>query len=220
MFARYEILSRKLWFVVLIVISSNIYTQAFAQLQDSNDQYYSEMSIEKLINLDPAKPFMMESSLFETPASFAFLIPEDIRESGYLSIPELLRMAPDVNVPEFDLNEWALIYGASNSLYAEILGLQTLDVPLSPEAYMNIFDISLEDDIEQIQAAPDPEGILSIANVLKGLLWQVDENMDISIVPENLVDTLSTEFSDGFCNENIPATEPKHAIFVKLAWRF
>ena len=201
---------------MLIVISSNIYTQAFAQLQDSNQQHYSEISIEKLINLDPAKPFMTESTLFETPASFAFLIQEDIRESGYLSIPELLSMAPDVSVTEIDSDMWALINSASNSLYAETLGPRTLNVPLPPEAYMNIFEISLEDDIERIKAAPDPEGILSIANVLTGLLWQVNENMDISIVGENLLDTLNPEFG----NDNIPAAEPKHAIFVKVAWRF
>ncbi len=215
MFTRKEILLRKLRFVVLIVISSNIYTQAVAEQQDSNKEDYPEMSIEKLINLNPAKVSWKESTLFETSDSITLLIQEDIRESGYQSIPELLRMAPDVNVARIDLNEWALINGASNSLYAETLSRRTLYFPLSLDAYMNVPDVTLE-NIEQIEAIRDPEETLSIANVLTGLLWQVNENMDISIVGQDLLDRLRPEFG----NDNATATEPKRAIFVKLTWRF
>jgi hypothetical protein len=215
-FPRKEILSRMLRFVVLIVISSNIYTQAFAQPQDSNKQHYSEISVEKLINLSPAKASLKESTLFETSTLITLLIQEDIRESGYRPVPELLRMAPDINVAEIDSDKWVLINGCSNSLYVETLSRRTAYVPLSSDAYMNIFDISLEDDIEQIEAIPGHEGMLSIANVLTGLLWQVNENMDISIVGQNLLDTPGPEFG----NDNIPATEPKRAIFVKLTWQF
>ena len=218
MFTRKEFFSRNLRLVLLIAISSGFYTQAFAQIQLPNDQYYPEISIEKLMDLD--KPFMTESTIFETPPSIAFLIPEDIRQSGYQPFPELLRMAPDVSVPEIDLDMWALINRASDSLYPETSDFQTLNVPWSLDTYMNILNISLEDDIERIQPAPDPEGILSIANILTGLLWKVDENMDISIVPENLLDTLSTESGDSFGNDNIPAAEPKRAILLKLALRF
>lgn len=218
MFTRYESLSRKLRLVLFIVISSGIYTQAFAQPQYPIDQYYPEISIDKLIDLE--KPFMTESILFETPASIAFLIPEDSRDSVYQPISELLSMAPDINVPVIDLDKWALIDDDSNSLYSETIGFKTLNVSLLAEAYVNIVDTSLQDDIERIQAAPNPEGILSIASVLKGLLWKVDENMDISLVPENLLDTLSAESGDGFSVDSIPATEPKRAILLKLAWRF
>lgn len=218
MFTGHEILSRNLRLAVLIVISFNIYTQAFAQPQYSNEQYYPEIFTDKLIN--PDKPFMTESTLFETPASLAVLIPEDIRQSGYQPIPELLSMAPDVNAPEIDLDKWTLVDDSSDSLYSETFDFQTLTIPLPAEAYMNIFNTSPKDDIERIQAAPNPEGILSIASVLTGLLWQVDENMNISLVPENLLDTLSTQSGDGFSVDNNPATEPKRAILLKLAWRF
>ena len=218
MFTGHEILSRNLRLAVLIVISFNIHTQAFAQQQYSKDQYYPEISTDNLINLD--KPFMTESALFETPASIAVLIPEDIWQSGYQPISELLSVVFDVNVPEIDLNKWALINEVPKNLYAETFDFQTLPVPLPPEAYLNIVDTSLRDDIERIQAAPNPEGILSIANVLTGLLWQVDKNMDVSIVQEILVDTLSTNSGDGFSIDSIPATEPKQAILLKLAWRF
>jgi hypothetical protein len=218
MFTRYESLSRKLRLVLFIVISSGIYTQAFAQPRHSNDQYYPEISIDKLIDLE--KPFMTESILFKTPASIAFLIPEDSRDSVYQPISELLSMAPDINVPVIDLDKWALVNDSSDSLYAETFDFQTLNVSLLAEAYVNIVDTSLQDDIERIQAAPNPEGILSITSVLTGLLWQVDKNMDISLVQEILLDTLSTNSGDSFSVDNNPATEPKQAILLKLAWRF
>jgi len=215
MFTRKEILLRKLRFVVLIVISSCIYTQAFAEQQDSNKEYYSEMSIEKLINLDSAKVSWKEYTLFETSASITVLIQEDIRESRHQSIPEFLQMVPEVNVAKIDSNKLAIKTGSFNSLYAEKLGERAVYVTLSSDAYMNVFDVTLE-DIEQIEAIRGPEETLWIANFITGLLWQVNKNIDISIVGQNLLDRLRPEFG----NDNVMITEPKHAIFVKLTWRF
>ncbi len=80
---------------------------------------------------------------------------------------------------------------------------------------MNALDLML-DDIHQIDAVQKPEETLWIANVVGGLLWQVNKNMDISIVGQDLLDGLRPEFG----NDNITATEPKRAIFVKLTCRF
>jgi hypothetical protein len=101
------------------------------------------------------------------------------------------------------------------SLYAETLGERTVYVPFSSDAYMNVLDVTLE-DIEQIEAIRSPEETLWIANDVTGLLWQVNKNIDISIVGQNLLDSVRPESG----NDNVMATEPKHAIFVKLTWRF
>jgi len=101
------------------------------------------------------------------------------------------------------------------SLYAETLGERTVYVPLSSDAYMNVLDVTLE-DIEQIEAIRSPEETLLIANDVTGLLWQVNKKIDISIVGQNLLDSVRPEFG----NDNVAAIEPKHAIFIKLNWRF
>jgi len=101
------------------------------------------------------------------------------------------------------------------SLYAETLGERTVYVPLSSDAYMNVLDVTLQ-DIEQIEAVQGPEETLWIANNVTGLLWQVNKNIDISIVGQNLLDRVRLEFG----NDNVTAAEPKHAIFLKLTWRF
>ncbi|MCK4795269.1 MAG: hypothetical protein KAV87_66680 [Desulfobacteraceae bacterium] len=101
------------------------------------------------------------------------------------------------------------------SLYAETLGERTVYVPLSSDAYMNVLKVTLE-GIEQIEAIRGPEETLWIANDVTGLLWQVNKNIDISIVGQYLLDRVRHEFG----NDNVTATEPKHAIFVKLTWRF
>ena len=80
---------------------------------------------------------------------------------------------------------------------------------------MNVLDVTLE-DIEQIEAVRGPEETLWIANNVTGLLWQVNKNIDISIVGQNLLDRVRLEFG----NDNVTATEPKHTIFLKLTWRF
>jgi len=101
------------------------------------------------------------------------------------------------------------------SLYAETLGERTVYVPFSSDAYMNVLDVTLE-DIEQIEAIRSPEETLWIANDVTGLLWQVSKNIDISIVGQNLLESVRPEFG----NDNVTDTEPKHAIFIKLNWRF
>lgn len=215
MFTKKEILLRKLRFVLLMVILSSIYTQAVAEQQDSKKEDYPVISIEKLINLNPAKFSRKESILFETSESIAVLIQEDIRESGYQSIPELLQTAPEDNIVKTDSNNPAIITGGFNSLYAETLSGRTAYIPLSSDAYINVPDVIL-DDIHQIDVVQDPEETLWIANVVGGLLWQVNKNMDISIVGQNLLDGVRPEFG----NDNVTDAEPKRAIFVKLTWRF
>jgi hypothetical protein len=215
MFTRKEILLPKLRFVVLMVILSSIYTQAVAEQQDSKKEDYPVISIEKLINLNPAKFTWKESILFETSESITVLIQEDIRETGYQSIPELLQTAPEVNIVKTESNNPAIITGGFNSPYAETLAGGTAYIPFSSDAHMNALDLML-DDIHQIDAMQKPEETLWIANVVGGLLWQVNKNMDISIVGQDLLDGLRPEFG----NDNITATEPKRAIFVKLTWRF
>ncbi|UCE38822.1 MAG: hypothetical protein JSW00_06245 [Thermoplasmata archaeon] len=101
------------------------------------------------------------------------------------------------------------------SLYAGTLGERTFYVPLSSDAYMNALDVTFE-DIEKIEAIRGPEETLWIANNVTGLLWQVNKNIDISIVGQNLLDRIRPELG----NDNVTATEPIHAIFVKLTWRF
>ena len=101
------------------------------------------------------------------------------------------------------------------SLYAETLGERTVYVPFYSDDYMNVMDVTLE-DIEQIEAIRSPEETLGIANDVTGLLWQVNKNIDISIVGQNLLERIRPEFG----NDNVMATEPIHAIFVKLTWRF
>lgn len=215
MFTKKEILLRKLRFVLLMVILSSIYTQAVAEQQDSKKESYPVISIEKLVNFNPAKFSWKESILFETSESIAVLIQEDIRDSGYQPIPELLQTAPEVNIVKTDSNNPAIITGGFDSLYAETLSGRTAYISLSPDAYMNLPNVT-PDDIYQIDAVQDPEETLWIANVVGGLLWQVNKNMDISIVGQNLIDGVRPEFG----NDNATATEPKHAIFVKLTWRF
>ncbi len=86
---------------------------------------------------------------------------------------------------------------------------------MSSDAYMNALDVTLE-DIEQIEAVRGPEEKLLIANDVPRLLWQVNKDIDISIVGQNLLERVRPEFG----NDNVAATEPKQAIFVKLTWRF
>jgi len=80
---------------------------------------------------------------------------------------------------------------------------------------MNVLDVTLE-DIEQIETIRGLEETLWIAHDVTGLLWQVNKNIDISIVGQYLLDRVRSEFG----NDNVTAIEPKHAIFVKLTWRF
>ncbi len=109
----------------------------------------------------------------ETAAATYVITKEDIRRSGATTIPELLRMAPGLDVAQIDANKWAISSRGFNGRFTnELLVLidgRSVYTPLFSGVYWDVQDTLLE-DVERIEIIRGPGGALWGANAVNGVI--------------------------------------------------
>jgi iron complex outermembrane recepter protein len=96
-----------------------MYADAQPQAKDQDDP-----TLEQLMNLEIKSASKKPQRLADTAASVFVITRDMIRHSGLTSIPEVLRLAPGVEVARVDASRWALgIRGFSQPLSNKLLVL-------------------------------------------------------------------------------------------------
>jgi iron complex outermembrane recepter protein len=113
------------------------------------------------------------STVGKSPAAVFVITNEMIRRSGALTIPDVLRMAPGVNVAQIDANTWSVTIrgfsGAfSNKLLVQIDG-RTVYTPLFAGVFWAAQDVLLE-DVERIEVIRGPGATVWGANAVNGII--------------------------------------------------
>ena len=133
----------------------------------------AEMSIEDLMNIEVTLVSKEPNKYFETPAAIYVITNEDIRRSGATSIPEVLRMAPGVDVERIDSNKWAIsIRGTASRLTRTVLVLidgRSIYTPIFGGVYWEDNDVMLA-DVERIEVVRGPGGTYWGANAISGIV--------------------------------------------------
>ncbi len=124
---------------------------------------------------------------FDTPAAVYVITREQIQRSGLKTIPDLLRLAPGVNVGKIDGGTWSIDIRNNPSRFSRnllvLMDGRTLYNPLFGGVNWDVQDAFLP-DIERIEVIRGPGGTLWGANAVDGI---------INIVTRNSVDTVGTE---------------------------
>src|SRR5581483_9435072 len=68
----------------------------------------TERSLEDLLNVEVTSVSKREAKLFQTAAAVYVITQEEIRRSGMTSLPELLRLAPGMQVARISGSVWAI----------------------------------------------------------------------------------------------------------------
>ena len=114
-----------------------------------------------------------ESTVGRTPSAVFVITNEMIRRSGARSIPEVLRMAPGVQVARIDGNKWALSIRGFNSRFSNKLLVQidgrSIYTPLYGGVLWDVQDVLLE-DVERIEVVRGPGGTVWGANAVNGVI--------------------------------------------------
>lgn len=113
------------------------------------------------------------STIGRTPAAVFVITPEMIRRSGARTIPDVLRMAPGVDVARIDAHTWAISIRGFNIRYANKLLVQ-IDGRVVYNGtfggvYWNQQDVVLE-DVERIEVIRGPQTVMWGSNAVNGVI--------------------------------------------------
>jgi iron complex outermembrane recepter protein len=119
----------------------------------------ANQSIEDLMNIRATSVSKKEQTLSRTAAAIFVITAEDIRHSGATNIPDLLRMAPGVEVAQITANSWAITARGLNQEFASSLLVlvdgRDLYAPTPGGVFWDVLDPPLE-AIERIEVIRGP----------------------------------------------------------------
>ena len=131
------------------------------------------MSLADLMQLDVTTVSRGPEPIGRVPAAIHVITQDDIRRSGALSIPEVLRLAPGMQVARINAGTWAIgMRGFADRLARSMLVLidgRAVYSPLFAGTYWETQDVLLE-DVERIEVIRGPGGTLWGANAVNGVI--------------------------------------------------
>src|SRR5262245_51490816 len=154
----------------LVCIFASYATVASAQRSHRD---LTEASLEDLMNIEVTSVSKKEQKLVASPAAIFVITQEDIRRSGLSSLPELLRMAPGVEVAQIQGNEWAITARGFNGQFSKKMLVLVDGRSVYQESDSGVFwdeQDTLLEDIDRIEVIRGPGAALWGANAVNGVI--------------------------------------------------
>jgi iron complex outermembrane receptor protein len=131
------------------------------------------LSLEELGDLEVTSVSGRAEPLSSAAASIYVITRDDIRRAGVTSLPEALRLAPNLLVARADAVQYAISARGFNSLIANkllvLIDGRTVYTPLFSGVYWDMQDVVLE-DVERIEVISGPGATLWGANAVNGVI--------------------------------------------------
>ena len=106
-----------------------------------------DLSLEQLSNIQVTSVSKREQRLADVAGAVYVISQEDIRRSGATSLPEALRLAPNLHVARADANQYAIASRGQNSVLANkmlvLIDGRTVYSPLFSGVFWEAQDLSL-----------------------------------------------------------------------------
>jgi iron complex outermembrane recepter protein len=134
----------------------------------------ARLSIEELARIEITSVSKRPEPLSRAPAAVYVITAEDIRRSGAYSLPEILRLAPNLTVARQSALNYAISARGFNSVESSIKMLVLIDgrsiyTPLFGGVIWDQHHV-LPEDIERIEVISGPGGTLWGANAFNGVI--------------------------------------------------
>lgn len=131
------------------------------------------LGLEDLMNIEVTSVSKRPERLSDAAASIFVITAEEIRRSGATSIPEVLRLAPNLHVaqtngPGYAISARGFNNSAANKLLVLIDG-RSVYTPLFSGVFWDVQDLMLE-DVERIEVISGPGGTLWGVNAVNGVI--------------------------------------------------
>ena len=145
----------------------------FACAAQPAERPLADLSLEELIQIKVTSVSRRPEYLVDAPASIYVITNEDIRRSGVRTLPEALRLAPNLQVARVNASSYAIsARGFNNSIGNKLLVLidgRTVYTSLFSGVFWDQQDVLLE-DVERIEVISGPGATLWGANAVNGVI--------------------------------------------------
>jgi iron complex outermembrane receptor protein len=131
------------------------------------------LSVEQLMEINVTSVSKQPQKLSEAASAIQVITNDEIRRSGATSIPEALRLAPNLQVAQVGAHQWAITARGFNSTTANKLLVlvdgRSVYTPLFSGVFWDIQDVLLE-DVDRIEVISGPGGAVWGANAVNGVI--------------------------------------------------
>jgi iron complex outermembrane receptor protein len=131
------------------------------------------LSLEQLMDINVTSVSRKSEKLSQVASAIQVITNEEIRRSGATSIPEALRLAPNLQVAKVGAHQWAITARGFNSTTANKLLVlvdgRSVYTPLFSGVFWDIQDVLLE-DVDRIEVISGPGGAVWGANAVNGVI--------------------------------------------------
>src|SRR6185295_16777427 len=130
-------------------------------------------SIEELLNIEITSASRKEQRAADVAAAVFVITHDDIRRSGMTTVPDLLRLAPGVDVAQINANKWAVSVRGFNQLYANKLLVLVDGRSVYNRIFSGVFwdaQNLMLDDVDRIEVIRGPGAAMWGANAVNGVI--------------------------------------------------
>jgi len=144
-----------------------------AMAADSTVRALKELSLDQLLDTEVTSVTKRSEPLSDAAASIYVITQEAIRRSGVTTLPEALRLAPNLQVARADSVQYAIsARGFNNAIGNKLLVLidgRTVYTPLFSGVFWDQQDVLLQ-DVDRIEVISGPGAVLWGANAVNGVI--------------------------------------------------
>lgn len=181
--------------LIILFFLCVILTNLPAKSESTNN--WSKKSPLELMNMQVTSVSKAPEDAFSAAAAVYVITRKDIERSGATTIPEVLRLAPGIQVARAGSSKWAISARGFNDQFANkllvLIDGRSVYTPLFSGVYWDVQDLLIE-DIKQIEVIRGPGATLWGANAVNGI---------INIITEEAVNTQGTLVSGYFGTEEL-----------------
>ena len=132
-----------------------------------------KLSVDQLMDIQVTSVSKHPEKLSEAASAIQVITAEDVRRAGATSLPEALRLAPNLEVAQIDARQWAITARGFNNVFADkmlvLVDGRTVYTPLYAGVYWDAQDTLLE-DLDRIEVISGPGATQWGANAVNGVI--------------------------------------------------
>jgi len=157
----------------LAILATACFASSVATAADSSVRALKELSVDQLLDMKVTSVSKRAELLSDAAASIYVITQDAIRRSGVTTLPEALRLAPNLQVARADSVQYAIsARGFNNAIGNKLLVLidgRTVYTPLFSGVFWDQQEVMLE-DVDRIEVISGPGAALWGANAVNGVI--------------------------------------------------